>query len=413
MSQENQLSVVPQQQGQIVSFQDLRVMAEDVHKSGMLGTKNVEQAIVIMGICQAEGIHPLMVTRRYHIIEGHASMRADAMTGEYLSKGGTLLWHVRTDSTCAATFFANGVKVTEEAINRGRARCRAILKNDIEALIDLSLPGEETIVRTLKDCEEKGLTTSWRDGKWETKKNWQQSPRQMLTARVETEGIRLMSPGLIAGIYDPDEVEQIIDNERALPEATGDERIIQEEAKRLEANGVDPDLAKRFEPKEHRTPEPARTQEQPKAPEQPKEAPKAAAQPHPSQEKVAQGRVVESEAPVQSAPSAATGRKPLTEMSAEELPEGQKWRAHTIGCISSPGYPGKRLDSFPLEQLAMMQHKWVEAFAEKIAKSEVKKTEARAVTEAFTMRTAQAAGDFPSDEDILASIYDSKTATHQ
>ena len=41
------------------------------------------------------------------------------------------------------------------------------------------------------------------------KRNWEQSPRQMLHARCLTEGVRAINPGLVAGVYTEDEIMDI------------------------------------------------------------------------------------------------------------------------------------------------------------------------------------------------------------
>ena len=87
------------------------------------------------------------------------------------------------------------------------------------ALVDLSHPGEETIMRTADDAWKKGISWSWKED-YKTKEsvetlktNWKAHPRQMLTARAVTEGVRLINPGLVAGIYEEDEVRDIIEAE--------------------------------------------------------------------------------------------------------------------------------------------------------------------------------------------------------
>ena len=210
-------------------YADMERLAKAAAGSGMFGISKPEQALCLFAICQSEGLDPITALKRYHLIEGKPSMRADAMAAEFLAKGGAIIWHARTDQLCAATFFAEKAKLNNEA--RGRAITRFEKLWDLEGeddpvkataivgeLAKLSMDGEETIIRTYGDAEEKGLTTSWKEVNGErkavTKTNWKQSPRQMLTARVVTEGVRLVAPGLIAGIYSPEEVHDIIDAEK-------------------------------------------------------------------------------------------------------------------------------------------------------------------------------------------------------
>lgn len=194
--------------------------------SGMFGITKKEQALCLFAICQSEGLDPIAALRRYHIIEGKPSMRADAMAADFIIHGGAILWHIRTDGIAAATFFSEKGKLTEASRARAVQRFDLLWKYDSEEdpvqiatlmseISKLSWEGEETIVRTYSDAVDKGLTTSWKKDdqgvyKQKTKVNWEQSPRQMLTARVITEGVRLVSPGLIAGVYSPEEVQDIV-----------------------------------------------------------------------------------------------------------------------------------------------------------------------------------------------------------
>lgn len=219
-----------------MKLDEMRNFAGDVAKSKMFGITDPAQAVCLMMICQSEGIDPIMALKRYHLIDGKPSMRADAMQGEFMAHGGAIVWHVRTDDLVAATLFADKAKVDDAARSRAALRFETLWQLDSEVdesergrlmieIAKMSRDGEETLIRTYADCEAKGLTLSFKDGKTFTKHNWKASPRQMLTARVITEGVRLINPGLIAGIYTPDEVEDFVrqdapSSQQALPSVT-------------------------------------------------------------------------------------------------------------------------------------------------------------------------------------------------
>jgi hypothetical protein len=255
---------------EIDSFAQLEKVAGYIASSQMFGIKTPAQAITLMMLCQAEGLNPITALRRYHMIQGRPSMRADAMQGEFESKGGNIIWHYRSDEMVAATFFRKGVVVDDAA--RKRAIERFSLQSDlldpevsddakialIQKISELSRSGEALIIRTYADAEEKGLSLTWKEtkegsGEWEqvTKDNWKASPRQMLTARVVSEGVRLVEPALIAGIYSEDETEDIIRREAMekskapaspLNTATEEQRIrwmIEEKQKELDMDITD------------------------------------------------------------------------------------------------------------------------------------------------------------------------------
>ena len=195
------------------SLDEMERIAKIIAESGLFGITKPAQATALMLICKSEGLDPIAAMKRYHIIENRPSMRADAMQGEFLARGGGIIFHIRTDEIVAGTFFVTRAAIDDEARTRSAKRFEIMwtLESEpdpakrsraMQELGRLGRDGEETIVRTYADCEAKGLTL----GKGGTKTNWATSPRQMLTARVITEGVRIINPGLIAGVYTPDEL---------------------------------------------------------------------------------------------------------------------------------------------------------------------------------------------------------------
>ena len=54
----------------IVPLQDIQAMAEVAASSKMFGFKNPQEAMAIMLLCQAEGLHPAIAMRDFHVIQG-------------------------------------------------------------------------------------------------------------------------------------------------------------------------------------------------------------------------------------------------------------------------------------------------------------------------------------------------------
>jgi hypothetical protein len=155
---------------ELMILTDLKEMANAACKSGLFKMPSVEAALTLMMICQSEGIHPIQAMKRYHIIQGRPSMRSDAMLAEFQRQGGRVEWLTRNDNECTAIFsHEQGGSVTVDwTIGRAKA---AMLTTDM----------------------------------------WKKYPRQMLTARVISEGVRTVLPGVVAGIYTPEELEDSID----------------------------------------------------------------------------------------------------------------------------------------------------------------------------------------------------------
>lgn len=192
-----------------ISLEEMTTMAAAIAKSGMFGLRDEAQALSLMLLCQAEGLHPALAVRRYHIIDGKPSMRADALQGEF-EQSGAILWHERTEQACAASLWRDKRQATGQSQELAMSRYRKLKAGGDTH--DLERIGQITIIRTLEDAVEKKVAMSWKDGQWQMKHNWKQSPRQMLHARCLSEGVRAIAPGLIAGIYVEDEAFDIPEN---------------------------------------------------------------------------------------------------------------------------------------------------------------------------------------------------------
>jgi hypothetical protein len=151
------------------SLADMKLMSESVAKSGLF-KMDASQVLTLMLLAESEGLHPIKALMRYHIIEGRPSMRSDAMLAEFQRSGGRIEWTKDTDTECEATFYH-----------------------------DRHCPDGKSVSFTMKDAERAGLAN---------RLVWKNHPRPMLRSRVITNGIRMISPGVIMGIYMPDEIEE-------------------------------------------------------------------------------------------------------------------------------------------------------------------------------------------------------------
>lgn len=143
----NRKALPPTPRTQIhVSLQEMETMARAIAKSGMFGVRDEAQALSLMLLCQAEGLHPVLALRRYHIIEGKPSMRADALQGEF-EQAGAILWHERTETECSATFFRDKRQVNDASFQR--AKLRYSLTKSGAATSSVAAIGKMTIVSLL------------------------------------------------------------------------------------------------------------------------------------------------------------------------------------------------------------------------------------------------------------------------
>jgi len=151
---------------ELVPFQDQERMANAIAKSGLFGMKDPVAVLALMAVAQAEGRHPASVAKDYHLIQGRPALKADAMLARFQKAGGMVQWTRYTDDVVTGVF---------------------------------SHPqgGSLEVSWTLAQAKAIGLAT---------KDNWRLYPRAMLRARVISEGIRSVYPGVIVGEYTPEEV---------------------------------------------------------------------------------------------------------------------------------------------------------------------------------------------------------------
>ena len=156
-----------------VPYTQLERMAASVAKSGMFGCKTPEQAMSLMLMAQADGVHPARAMQEYHVIEGRPALKADAMLARFQRAGGSVRWLEMTDAVVRGAF---------------------------------SHPqgGSVEIDWTIERARNAGLAN---------RGPWKAYPRSMLRARCISEGVRATFPGIAVGTYTVEEVQDIVADE--------------------------------------------------------------------------------------------------------------------------------------------------------------------------------------------------------
>lgn len=150
-----------------MSISDVERVALAIAKGGLFGSKDPNAVLTLCLLAQAEGQHPAVVFRDYHIISGKPAKKAEAMLRDFITSGGKVKWH-KLDDECADATFTHP-------------------------------SGEARIEWTLKRAQQAGISTPM----------WKKYPRQMLRSRVISEGIRTVFPGATSGLYEENEVADI------------------------------------------------------------------------------------------------------------------------------------------------------------------------------------------------------------
>tara|TARA_R110000868_G_scaffold117406_1_gene311895 strand:- start:622 stop:1440 length:819 start_codon:yes stop_codon:yes gene_type:complete len=168
----------------ITPVADLERMAKSIVASKLFGVDNVDKAIALMCIAQAEGLHPATAAMDYDIIQNKPAKKPQAMLRDYLRNNGKVEWHEHTDKLVSATFShpAGGSIKIDWDLDRAKAA---------------GLAGKD---------------------------NWKKYPRQMLRARVISEGVRATFPGATGGMYSTEEVQDF-DDKPAMKDVTPQKTI--------------------------------------------------------------------------------------------------------------------------------------------------------------------------------------------
>ena len=162
----------------LVPVSDLEKMAAAVATSKLFGITSKEQALALMLVAQAEGLHPATAARDYHIIQGRPALKADAMLGRYINSGGKVEWHDHTDAKVSATFSHPSGGALKIDWDLARAKAAGLADKDM----------------------------------------WKKYPRQMLRARVISEGVRATNPNVSIGIYTPEEARDMTEKDMGAAE---------------------------------------------------------------------------------------------------------------------------------------------------------------------------------------------------
>ena len=153
----------------LVPMQDLERMAQAFATSGMFGGKNKEQALSLLLLASAEGVHPAIAMRDFDVINGRPAKKAEAMHRSFLAAGGRVEWHNLSDTIADATF---------SHPQGGTAR----------------------IIWDLERVKRAKISNA---------AMYEKFPRAMLRSRTISEGCRTVYPAATSGMYEPGEAAGI------------------------------------------------------------------------------------------------------------------------------------------------------------------------------------------------------------
>jgi hypothetical protein len=172
-----------------MSVPDVERVANAIANGGLFGSKDPNAVLTLCLLAQAEGQHPAVVFRDYHIINGKPAKKADAMLRDFITSGGKVEWHQLDDDCADATFRHPS--------------------------------GSARIEWTVERARQAGIANPM----------WKKYPRQMLRSRVISEGVRTVYPGATSGLYEVEEVQSMQADHAEPINITPEPRITADEPK--------------------------------------------------------------------------------------------------------------------------------------------------------------------------------------
>jgi len=156
------------------TFTALKELGTAFSKSNILGITSPADGLIVAMTCAMEHISPIAFSRRYNIIGGRLSVKADAIYADFIASGGRCRW-IRSDSEVAEAEFSH-VKLCPDPL--------------VQSV-------------TMQELINNGVAV---DANGRMRSPYVKFPKNMLRARLLSNSIRMIAPGLIHGLYVEEEV---------------------------------------------------------------------------------------------------------------------------------------------------------------------------------------------------------------
>ena len=160
-------ALVKHQEQRLTSLEEMQAFAEAAVKSRFYGFASVDQMLPLMMVAQSQGRSFVSVVEEYSIIQGRPALKSEAMLARFQKSGGHIKWTELSDNRCAAIFSHPQCDAVEIDWDMDRAK-QAQIKNQM----------------------------------------WSKYPRNMLKARVISDGVRTAYPACLGGMYVVEEVQE-------------------------------------------------------------------------------------------------------------------------------------------------------------------------------------------------------------
>lgn len=176
------------------SLDEMRAFAEAAVASKFYGFASADQMLPLMIIAQSEGRSFASVVQEYSVIQNKPALKAEAMLARFQKAGGHIAWTELSDKRCAAIF--------------SHPQCSPVEVDwDLDRAKQAGLGGKDM---------------------------WRKFPRNMLKARVISDGVRTAYPACLGGLYTPEEVSDFTPAQVSPPSQRGGQLAAPEEPGQVE-----------------------------------------------------------------------------------------------------------------------------------------------------------------------------------
>ena len=159
------MSALAHQEQRMLPLEAMQAFAEAAVRSRFYGFKNADEMLPLMIIAQSQGRSFTSVVEEYSVINGRPALKSESMLARFQKAGGHIQWTELSDKRCAAIFSHPQCSPVEVDWDMERAKAAGLAGRDM----------------------------------------WKKFARNMLKARVISDGVRTAYPACLGGVYTPEE----------------------------------------------------------------------------------------------------------------------------------------------------------------------------------------------------------------
>lgn len=183
----------------INNVQELQFLGTVLSQSQLFGQSNPAEGLAIVAMCHQKRISWMDFMGNFHMIKGRVSKKADAILADFHMIGGTHIPISRTEEVAEAKFTVGKTSYTSKLTWEECKHEPFIYQGK-----------EEDVIKLLEAGNMDAL-------KIKAKYRTPRARKQMLWARVVSDGVRVLAPECCRGIYTPEEVGDFVEPDTVSP----------------------------------------------------------------------------------------------------------------------------------------------------------------------------------------------------